>query len=140
MSYRISFPKSVVALILSALLTSPCAFAQSTDASQVSAISLEPSGESIAVVLEALPAGSELVVTSLRPVGGLIEMSVETAGHVVVSGLKVSAATARATGLVVGTTLSVTALASGLLIYAGSEAIAFVPNQLARSLTHNREL
>lgn len=140
MLYRLSFPKPVVGLILAALLASPCTFAQSTEPSDVSAISLEPSGEAIAIVPDALSAGTELVVTSLRPVGDIVVLSAETSGHVVVGGLKISGATAHASGVVVGTTLSVTAITAGLLIYAGSEAIAFIPNQLGRSLTHSRQL
>ena len=140
MSRGIHIPKLVVALALAGLLQAPSALAQSTAASQASAISMEPSVASAAAVVEALPAGSHLVVTALRPVGEMVELSVETAGHVSITGLKVSAATARATGLAIGTALVVATMSAGVLISAGGEAIAFIPDQLARSLTHHREL
>lgn len=131
---------ALLSVVLAGALAAAPARAQSDAPSQVSAISMEPSEASAAVVVEALPAGSHLVVTALRPVGGMVELSVEAAGHVSITGLRVSAATARATGLAVGTTLMVTAMSAGVLVSAGGEAIAFLPDQLARSLTHHREL
>ncbi len=136
---RTSFASTSIALAL-ALSLSTLARAQSTAASQASAISIEPSEISAAAAIEVLPAGSNLVVTAMRPVGEMVELSVETAGHVSITGLKASAATTRATGLAVGTALTITAVSAGCLISAGGEVIAFVPDRLARSLTHHREL
>ena len=115
------------------------AWAQS-DASQLSELSMEPSEASAAVAIEALPVGSHLVVTALRPVGEMVEISVETSGHASITGLKVSAAVARKAGLAVGATLAVTAISAGWLVSEAGEAIAFVPDRLAHSLTHHREL
>jgi len=134
---RLIFP--LVVAVAGSLAVSPV-LAQSDAPSQVSAISMEPSEASAAVAIEALPAGSNLVVTAMRPVGEFIELSVETAGHVSITGLRLSATAARATGLAVGTVLVATATSAGVLISAGGEAIAFLPDQLARSLTHHREL
>lgn len=114
--------------------------AQSEAFGQLSELSTEPSQASAAVVIEALPAGAHLVVTALRPAGEMVELSAETADHVAVAGLKVSAETARQAGLVVGTTLAVTAMSAGWVISEAGETIAFVPDKLARSLTHHREL
>lgn len=130
---------ALIAIAFAGLLPAPQAHAQS-DASQVSALSMEPSAASAAVILEALPAGSKLIVTALRPVGNVVELSVESASRDVAVSIEVSAATARATGLVVGSVVVVTAVSAGFLISAGAEAIAFVPDALCRSLTHHREL
>jgi len=138
--YRGLIVSGLLSLALAGLLQSQPAFAQSTQASQVSAISMAPSVEGTALVLEALPAGSKLVVTALRPVGDLVELSVETASQGAAISLRVSAATARATGLAVGTTLVVTAISAGMLISAGGETVAFIPDALSRSLIHHREL
>lgn len=139
MSRRILVVSIFVAFALS-LSSSPPAFGQSNAASQASAISIEPSEVSAAAAIEVLPAGSTLIVTAMRPVGEIVELSVETAGHASIIGLKVSAATARAIGVTVGTTLAVTAVSAGWLISAGGEVVAFVPDRLARALTHHREL
>jgi hypothetical protein len=138
--YRRILVASIIAAFAVGLSPTQPALAQSTAMSQASAISVEPSEVSAAAVIEVLPAGSNLVVTALRPVGDMVELSVETAGHASITGLKVSATTARATGLVVGTTLSVTAVSAGWLISEGGEVVAFIPDELARSLTHHREL
>jgi hypothetical protein len=140
MPRRLPAFRLLIAIACSGLLPMAPAFAQSTAASQASAISIEPSEASAAVVVEALPAGSELVVTALRPVGDLVELSVETAGHVSITGLRVSAEVARRAGLVVGCTLAVTVVSAGWLVSEAGETIAFLPDQLARSLTHHREL
>ncbi len=137
---RIVAISGLVGLACASLLHAPPARAQSNDASQVSAISMEPSAASAAVVLEALPAGSKLVVTAMRPIGDVVELSVETASRGVAVSIEVSAATVRATGLVVGSALIVTATSAGTLISMGAEAIAFVPDALCRSLIHHREL
>jgi hypothetical protein len=131
---------SILAAFAVGLSSMQPAFAQSTAASQASAISVQPSEVSVAAVIEVLPTGSRLVVTSVRAVGDVVEISAETAGHASITGLKVSAATARATGLAIGTTLAVTAVSAGWLISESSEVVAFIPDELARSLTHHREL
>ncbi|HTA64251.1 MAG TPA: hypothetical protein VK753_01990 [Xanthomonadaceae bacterium] len=130
------FPIAVLACLLQA---SP-ALAQSTVASQLSAISVEPSQASAALVAEALPAGSQLVVTAMKPVGEGVELSVETAGHVSIEGLKIGGDAARVAGLAVGVALSVTAVHAGWLITRGSETLAFIPDRHACALTHHREL
>ncbi|HEY2346038.1 MAG TPA: hypothetical protein VGH80_09150 [Xanthomonadaceae bacterium] len=130
----------LLALALAALTSASPALAQSTAASQVSAISVEPSAVTAAFAVESLQSGSQLVVTAIRPVGDAAELSVETAGHVSVTGLKISGDSVRIVGLVVGVTLSVTAVEAGWLINKGSEIVAFVPDQFACSLIHHREL
>ena len=136
---RVFTTSALIAIAFAGLLPARQARAQS-DASQVSAISMEPSAASAAVVLEAVPAGSKLLVTALRPVGNVLELSVESASRGVAVSIEVSAATARATGLVVGSVVEVTAVSAGFLISAGAEAIAFIPDALCRSLIHHREL
>lgn len=129
--------RSLIAATLIGLLTSTTALAQSETASQASALSMEPSLASATATLERLPAGSQLVVTALRPVGDMIEISAEASGHVAVTVLRCSAATARKAGLAVGTTLVVTASAAGWIVDKAGEAIAFVPDRLASSLMHH---
>jgi hypothetical protein len=129
-----------IVLALASLLTAAPALAQSTAASQASAVSMGPVEVSAAFVAEALASGSTLLVTAAKPVGQTLELSVETVGHASIAGLRISAAAARAAGLTVGTTLSVTAVGGGWLISKGSEVIAFVPDRLALALTHHLEL
>jgi hypothetical protein len=138
---RSTFIRSILTpLALSALLSAPAVMAQSTAASQVSAISMEPSEASAAVALEAIPAGSQLVVTALHAVGDVVEVSVQAAGESAAITLRVGADAVHASGMAVGTTLVVTAVSAGLLVSAAGEVVCFVPDQMARSLIHSREL
>ena len=120
-------------------LTAP-AWAQSTDASQASAISLAPSVELAASALRGIPAGSALVVQALKPVGDSVQLLVEASANGASFVLEVSAQTVRALGLAAGSVLVVTAVSAGYLVSVGAEAIAFIPDQLSLSLIHHREL
>jgi hypothetical protein len=129
------------------LLLSMLAFAlpvhaepQSDTPSQASALSLAPSVEITAASLKLIPAGSRLIVKSLRPVGDLIEIvaiSALTGASIV---LHVGAETLKFTGLMVGGVLVVTTVSAGFLLMAGSEAVAFIPNEICRSHIHHRRL
>lgn len=113
---------------------------QSDTPSQASAISLAPSVELAAVGLKAVPAGSRLIVKSLRPVGELVEIIAVSAATGVSITLHVGAEALKLAGLTVGGALVVTAVSAGFLLMAGSEALAFVPNEICRSQIHHRKL
>ncbi len=127
-------------LVMLAAAASMPAKAESVAPSRVSELSTQPSEASAAVVIEVLPAGAHLVVTALRPLGDLVEISAQAAGHASITGLRVSAVTARKAGLAVGDTLAVSAVSAGWMISSAGEAIAFVPDRLAHTLTHSRGL
>ena len=113
---------------------------QSDTPSQASVISLAPSVEITAATLKLVPAGSRLIVKSLRPVGEVIEVVAISAVTGVSVTLQVSAEALKLTGLVVGGALVVTTVSAGFLLMAGSEAIAFIPNEMCRPHIHHRRL
>lgn len=113
---------------------------QSDTPSQASAISLAPSIEVTAASLKLVPAGSRLIVKSLRPVGDIVEVIALSAAVGVSITIHVSAKVLQAVGLVIGASLIVTTVSAGHLLAAGSEAIAFVPDELFRSHIHHRRL
>jgi hypothetical protein len=113
---------------------------QSEGASQVSAISLAPSAEITAASLKLIPAGSRLIVKSLQPVGDLIEVVAVSAATGVSVTLQVSTEALKMTGLVIGGALIVTTVSAGFILMAGSEALAFIPNEVCRSHIHHRNL
>ena len=113
---------------------------QSDTPSQASAISLAPSVELAAIGLRAIPSGSRLIVRSLRPVGELVEVvaiSVATGASIV---LHVGSDALKISGLVIGGALVVTVVSAGFLLTAGSEAVAFIPNDICRAHIHHRNL
>lgn len=113
---------------------------QSDTPSQASAISLAPSVEITAASLKLIPAGSRLIIKSLRPVGDVVEViaiSAVTGASIV---LQVGAETLKFAVLAVGGVLVVTTVSAGFLLLAGSEAVAFIPNEICRSHIHHRRL
>jgi len=113
---------------------------QSDTPSQASAISVAPSVELAAIGLKAMPAGSRLIVKSMRPVGELIEIVAVSAVTGVSITLHIGVETLKFAGLVVGGVLVVTTVSAGFLLMAGSEAVAFIPNEICRSQIHHRKL
>lgn len=132
--------KTTVALALLLTALPLHAEPQSDSPSQASAISLAPSVEITAASLKLVPAGSRLIVKSLRPVGDIVEVVASSAAAGVSMTIHVSAKALQAAGLVVGGSLIVTVVSTGYLLMAGSEAIAFVPNEICRSHIHHRRL
>lgn len=113
---------------------------QSDSPSQASAISLAPSVEITAASLKLVPAGSRLLVKSLRPLGEVIEVvavSVATGAGITIT---IAASTLHAASVVIGSTLLVTAVSTGYLLMAGSEALAFIPDETCRAHIHHRRL
>jgi CHASE2 domain-containing sensor protein len=113
---------------------------QSNTPSQASAISLAPSVELTAMSLKAVPAGSRLIVKTLRPFGDLIEIVAISAVTGVSVTLHVTADALKLTGLVAGGALLVTVVSAGYLLMSGSEALAFIPNEICHSHIHHRKL
>lgn len=127
-------------LVLMLATTATPARAQSETPSEASAVSVSPSVEAAAVTLSLLPAGSELVVQSLRPVGKSVELVLVASATGTSVALHVAADTVRALGLSAGTTLVLAAVSGGFVLSAGAEIVAFVPDALTRSLIHDAEL
>jgi hypothetical protein len=113
---------------------------QSDTPSQASAISITPSVELTALSLKALPAGSRLIVSTLRPVGELVEVVALSAVTGASITLHISAETLKISGLIVGGTLLVSTVSTGYLLWAGSEALAYIPNEISRAHIHHRRL
>ena len=129
-------------LLLAALILASPVYAepQSDTPSQASAISLAPSVEITAASLTLIPAGSRLIVKSLRPIGDIVEVVAWSAATGVSVIVQVSAKALQYTGLVVGGALLVTTVSAGYLLMAGSEAIAFIPNEICQAHIHHRRL
>lgn len=132
--------RTLAALLLGLAACLPAA-AQSTQASEASAHSLlAPSIEVAAGVLSLVPAGSELVVQALRPVGQAVELVLVSAATGASFVLEVAADTVRAAGLAIGATLVVSAVSAGYVLSVGAEIVAFVPDAVTRGLIHHAEL
>ena len=130
---------SAAALCLGLLATVPAA-AQSTGASQASAISVAPSVELASIALEALPAGSELVVKSVEVVGESVLVTVASAAEGASFVLELTAKAASGVVLVAGTVVSVAVVSGGYLLSVAGEVLAFIPDAATRALMHHEAI
>lgn len=87
-----------------------------------------------------LAAGGEFSVAALRPVGASMEVVLLGAVDGVRLSLVLGRETLQASGVVVGTTLVATAVSGGVLLWAGSEAIAFIADETLAPHIHRTEL
>lgn len=126
-------------LLWACLATSlPAAAAiQSDGASRHSQASLAASVEVPVAAVSALAHGSAAVVSGIGVAAGSVAVTVSLVGAGASFVVVLSAEAVRRLGLVVGTALSVTAVASGWLISAGGEALCFIANDAARPHIHS---
>lgn len=130
---------SAFALCLGLLGTVPIA-AQSTGASQASAISVAPSVELASIALETIPAGSELVVRSVEVVGESVLVTVTAAAGGASFVLELTAQAASGLVLVAGTVVWVAIVSGGYLLSVAGEVLAFVPDAATRALMHHEAI
>lgn len=113
------------------------AHAQSSELSMISALpvaSVAYAGASV------VTAGASLVVRSVEVSGNVTVLVLERVTDGVRSSVRISGRVAERASIVAGTALSVATVASGTMLIASGEVIAFVPNELGRALLHNEPL
>jgi hypothetical protein len=125
------FRKIAVAVLLgSSVVTSAVAQHGSTRPSEASVGASVLGGLSVAWVAYE---GSEFTVKALRQVGNGIELSLKGVSN----GVETSALVAKDVSVGVGTSVTVVANSTGYALMAAGRMIAFVPNEVARSLLHH---
>ena len=122
------------ALFLQALATTP-AQARS-DVSEASALSLVPVALVIAAPLALLAGGAQLSVVGVKASAEGTVWVLERASD----GAQASLKLVGQGSALVGQTVLVTAVAAGWVLSVAGAAIAFVPNELGRSLMHHERL
>lgn len=87
-----------------------------------------------------LVGGAVVVVTAVEVSATGVVMVVERASDGASATLALSTNVAGASAVAVGTSLTTTVLASGVLLSAAGEVIAFVPNAIGEALVYNERL
>jgi hypothetical protein len=132
------FRITVLAAALSAALMTS-AHAQS-EASELSALSLLPAAVSVAAPSMLVAGGAVLTIVSVQASAAGTVWVLERASDGARATLHFSGHVAQGALLSAGTAVAVTALASGYVLSAAAQAIAFIPNELGRALTYNERL
>lgn len=141
MKSRFRFSTVVAAATASAILiaSAPAAWAHS-EVSEASALSLLPVAVSVAAPVALLAGGAVLTVVSVQASAVGTVWVLERASDGMRATLHFSGHMAHGALLSAGGAIMVTALASGWVLSAAGQAIAFVPNELGRALLHNERI
>ena len=130
--------KRIVTLVLStALMTTARAH---SEVSELSALSLMPVAVSVAAPSMLIAGGAVLTVVCIQASAAGTVWVLERASDGARATLHFSGHVAQGAVLSVGGAVMVTALASGYVLSAAGEAIAFIPNELGRALIYNERI
>jgi hypothetical protein len=126
-------------LAASLLLMMICssALAQSEGASDVS---IAPVALSVLAPASVLVAGTVLTVKSVQASAHGTTIVLKGAANASETTIEVSADLASKSATVVGKAATVSVIASGTIISAGTEVLAFIPSEIARDLLHSKKL
>lgn len=132
----------LVALLAPALLGSGIAHAQSVvKASAGSSLGLSlVTGSLVGGTLSAMGGTSEMLVTAVEKTGDSVVLVLKGASEGVTASVKVAASAVGGTSLAVGSAIKVVAEASGYALYYSGKLIAFLPNEIGKSLTHHEAI
>jgi hypothetical protein len=128
----------LIALALAAAL-SQGALAHS-EVSEASALSMLPVAVSVAAPSALLAGGAVLTVVAVQASATGTVWVLERASDGARATLHFSGHVAGSALLSAGGAVAVTALASGVVLSAAGQAIAFIPNEIGRALLHNERI
>ena len=134
---RIPFRRAAIAALLAAGVCT--AHAQST-LSDVSALSLLPVAISVAAPVMILSAGAVLTVVAVEATSAGTVWVLERASDGARASVRLGARAAEGASMLVGTAVVVTAISTGWVLSAASQAIAFIPNEIGAALLYNERI
>ena len=134
---RIPFRRAAIAALLAAGVCT--AHAQST-LSDVSALSLLPVAISVAAPVMILSAGAVLTVVAVEATSAGTVWVLERASDGARASVRLGARAAEGASMLVGTAVVVTAISTGWVLSAASQAIAFIPNEIGAALLYNARI
>jgi hypothetical protein len=129
---------AAVALALS-LIAATDARAQS-EASRISEESLIPVAISVALPVVLVAGAGSIVVTGVQASADGVVWFVENVADGVKGSIRFAANAVSVTAMAVGTVVVVTVVATGMLLSTAGHVIAFIPNEIGRSLSYNQRV
>jgi hypothetical protein len=126
------------ALALS-LVTAGAARAQS-NLSRLSEESLVPVAISVALPVVLVAGAGSIVVTGVQASADGVVWLVENAADGVKGSIRFAGDAVGVAAMAVGTVVVVTVVATGMLLSAAGHVIAFIPNEVGRSLSYNQRV
>ena len=135
---RLTLCGSIAAALILGPLTP--ARAQSEASATLSAASMLPVAVSVAAPVMILSAGATLTVVAVEVSATGTVYVLERASDGARASLRFAGRAAGAVSAGIGTAVLVTAISTGYVLSAASEAIAFVPNEIGASLLYNERI
>jgi hypothetical protein len=132
------FRFTLIAAALSAALMSSAR--AHSEVSEANALSMLPVAVSVAAPSMLVGAGAVLTVVSVQASATGTVWVLERASDGARATLHFSGHAAQGAALSIGGAVVVTALASGHVLSAAGNAIAFIPNEIGRALLHNERI
>ncbi|KGP62890.1 hypothetical protein EP47_07760 [Legionella norrlandica] len=115
-----------------------------TQGSQGSAMSAQLSSQGIGQIISGssnlLVAGSQLPIAGVKVVGDFLHITLHSVENSTSVTIKVSRNVAGASLLATGQLVQVVATGSSTLVYTSGQIIAFLPNEMGKSLLHSKKL
>lgn len=134
--------KTLIALVLAGALCSANANAreQSSDMSAASALIAAGSVMIVGGSLSAVAASGGVVIASVEVLGESVIVVLQGASKAATCVLKLSAQAVAGASLVAGAAVSVVLITSGTVLIVAGEAIAYIPNEMAKSLIYHSRI
>lgn len=129
---------AAVALAMS-LVASGVARAESSP-SRISEESMIPVAISVALPVVLVAGTGSIVVTGVQASADGVVWFVENVADGVKGSIRFAADAVGASAVVAGTVVVVTVVATGMLLSAAGHVIAFIPNEIGRSLSYNQRV
>jgi len=123
--------------LLATLLCFACASSQAAGQSNPSQASANLSGVVVIGSILSVAAAGSVVVASVRTVGEGLEVIVESVADGSRATLRLSGTVLGALSLAAGTAVEVVTASTGYVLVASGKAIAFLPNEIGKSLLHS---
>ena len=126
------------AILLSLALISSNAFAAGDNSTLSKASDLAISGSAIVVLgsLSVVAVSGTAVVESVKSVGDGLEIVVKGASNASTATIRLSGQAAHGLSLAAGTAVNVVAMSTGHMLVLSGKVIAFIPNEIGKSLLH----
>ena len=108
--------------------------------SRISEESLVPVAISVALPVVLVAGTGSIVVTGVEASADGVVWFVENVADGVKGSIRFAADAVSASAMVAGTVVVVTVVATGMLLSAAGHVIAFIPNEIGRSLSYNQRV
>jgi hypothetical protein len=138
---KTSIRRALAHTALAALLTGPLAAARAqSELSALSALSALPIAVSISAPVMVLSAGAALTVVAVEASATGTVWVLERASDGARASVRLGAQAAGGLSVAAGTAVVVTAMSTGWVLSAASQAIAFIPNEIGSALLYNERV